>query len=65
MGCFGLTKLEDFAVSRADEMVSRYGGTRTQSDEDRQPDELPDKYEPGHHNLVGRAGVRPASSIAQ
>lgn len=35
----------------------RYGGTGTQSDEDRQPDELPDKYEPGNHNLVGLAGL--------
>jgi cysteine desulfurase / selenocysteine lyase len=35
----------------------RYGGTGTQSDEDRQPDEMPDKYEPGNHNLVGLAGM--------
>ncbi len=35
----------------------RCGGTGTQSDEDRQPDELPDKYEPGNHNLVGLAGL--------
>jgi selenocysteine lyase/cysteine desulfurase len=35
----------------------RFGGTGTQSDEDRQPDELPDKYEPGNHNLVGLAGM--------
>ncbi len=35
----------------------RYGGTGTRSDEDRQPDELPDKYEPGNHNLVGLAGL--------
>jgi selenocysteine lyase/cysteine desulfurase len=35
----------------------RYGGTGTHSDEDRQPDELPDKYEPGNHNLVGLAGL--------
>jgi selenocysteine lyase/cysteine desulfurase len=38
----------------------RYGGTGTQSDEDRQPDELPDKYEPGNHNLVGLAGLAAA-----
>ena len=37
----------------------RYGGTGTQSDEDRQPDELPDKYEPGNHNLPGLAGLAP------
>ena len=35
----------------------RYGGTGTRSDEDRQPDELPDKYEPGNHNLIGLAGL--------
>jgi cysteine desulfurase family protein len=35
----------------------RYGGTGTQSDEDRQPDLLPEKYEPGNHNLVGLAGL--------
>ncbi len=35
----------------------RYGGTGTRSDEDRQPDELPDKYEPGNHNLPGLAGL--------
>src|SRR3954452_22403577 len=35
----------------------RYGGTGTQSDEDRQPDVLPQKYEPGNHNLVGLAGL--------
>lgn len=35
----------------------RYGGTGSRSDEDRQPDELPDKYEPGNHNLPGLAGL--------
>ena len=35
----------------------RCGGTGTRSDEDRQPDELPDKYEPGNHNLLGLAGL--------
>ena len=35
----------------------RYGGTGTQSEEDRQPDVLPEKYEPGNHNLVGLAGM--------
>ena len=38
----------------------RYGGTGTHSDEDRQPDELPDKYEPGNHNLLGLAGLAAA-----
>jgi selenocysteine lyase/cysteine desulfurase len=35
----------------------RYGGTGTQSDEDRQPDSLPDRYEPGNHNVPGLAGL--------
>jgi selenocysteine lyase/cysteine desulfurase len=35
----------------------RYGGTGTRSDEDRQPEELPDKYETGNHNLLGLAGL--------
>lgn len=35
----------------------RYGGTGSRSDQDRQPDVLPDKYEPGNHNLVGLAGL--------
>jgi cysteine desulfurase family protein len=38
----------------------RYGGTGTQSDEDRQPDQMPEKYEPGNHNLVGLAGLAAA-----
>jgi cysteine desulfurase / selenocysteine lyase len=38
----------------------RYGGTGTQSDEDRQPEVLPEKYEPGNHNLVGLAGLAAA-----
>lgn len=35
----------------------RYGGTGTSSDEDRQPDELPHKFEPGNLNIVGLAGL--------
>jgi cysteine desulfurase family protein len=38
----------------------RCGGTGTQSDEDRQPEVLPDKYEPGNHNLPGLAGLAAA-----
>ena len=38
----------------------RHGGTGTQSEEDRQPDDLPEKYEPGNHNLVGLAGLAAA-----
>ncbi len=43
----------------------RFGGTGTQSDEDRQPDELPDKYEPGNHNLPGLAGLAEATEFLQ
>jgi cysteine desulfurase/selenocysteine lyase len=43
----------------------RYGGTGTHSDEDRQPDEMPDKYEPGNHNLVGLAGLVAATQFLQ
>ena len=39
----------------------RYGGTGTQSEEDRQPDDLPDKYEPGNHNIAGLAGLAAAA----
>lgn len=38
----------------------RCGGTGTQSEQDRQPDELPEKYESGNHNLVGLAGLAAA-----
>ncbi|HEX3601899.1 MAG TPA: aminotransferase class V-fold PLP-dependent enzyme [Lacipirellulaceae bacterium] len=41
----------------------RLGGTGTQSDEDRQPDVLPQKYEPGNHNLVGLAGLVAATEF--
>ena len=43
----------------------RCGGTGTQSDEDRQPDVLPDKYEPGNHNLPGLAGLAAAAEFLQ
>ena len=35
----------------------RLGGTGSISESDRQPDTLPDKYEPGNHNLPGLAGL--------
>jgi cysteine desulfurase / selenocysteine lyase len=38
----------------------RCGGTGTQSDADVQPEVLPQKYEPGNHNLVGLAGLAAA-----
>ena len=41
----------------------RCGGTGTQSDEDRQPDVMPDKYEPGNHNLAGLAGLAAATDF--
>jgi cysteine desulfurase family protein len=41
----------------------RWGGTGTQSDEDRQPETLPDKYEPGNHNLPGLAGLAAATEF--
>jgi cysteine desulfurase/selenocysteine lyase len=41
----------------------RRGGTGSQSDEDRQPEVLPQKYEPGNHNLVGLAGLGPATKF--
>jgi cysteine desulfurase family protein len=39
----------------------RCGGTGSQSEADRQPDMLPDKYEPGNHNLPGLAGLAAAT----
>jgi len=41
----------------------RCGGTGTQSEEDRQPDSLPDRYEPGNHNLPGLAGLAAATDF--
>jgi cysteine desulfurase family protein len=41
----------------------RCGGTGTQSEEDRQPDSLPDKYESGNHNLAGLAGLVAATEF--
>lgn len=36
------------------------GGTGTRSDEDRQPDSLPDKFESGNHNVPGLIGLAAA-----
>jgi selenocysteine lyase/cysteine desulfurase len=41
----------------------RCGGTGTRSEEDRQPEDLPDKYEPGNHNLPGLAGLAAATEF--
>lgn len=38
----------------------RCGGTGTQSDDDRQPEALPERFEPGNHNLPGLAGLAAA-----
>ncbi len=38
----------------------RQGGTGTRSQEDRQPDSLPDKYESGNLNMPGLAGLAAA-----
>ena len=46
-------------------MPLRYGGTGTQSEEDRQPEGLPQKYEPGNHNLIGLAGLVAACEFLQ
>ncbi|TVQ60008.1 MAG: aminotransferase class V-fold PLP-dependent enzyme [Phycisphaerales bacterium] len=35
----------------------REGGTGSRSERDTQPNELPDKYEPGSHNAIGLAGL--------
>jgi cysteine desulfurase / selenocysteine lyase len=35
----------------------REGGTGSVSESDRQPDFMPDKYEPGSHNAIGIAGL--------
>jgi len=35
----------------------RQGGTGSQSENDQQPESLPDKYESGNHNVVGLAGL--------
>jgi cysteine desulfurase/selenocysteine lyase len=38
----------------------RQGGTGTESDQDRQPDLLPQKFEPGNHNVPGLVGLAAA-----
>ena len=40
----------------------RQGGTGTRSDDDAQPETLPDKYESGNHNAPGLAGLEAAAS---
>ncbi len=43
----------------------RLGGTGTFSESDIQPETLPDKYEPGNHNLLGLAGLASATDFLQ
>ncbi len=43
----------------------RQGGTGTHSEEDRQPDSLPDKFEAGNHNMAGIAGLCASVSYLQ
>lgn len=38
----------------------RQGGTGTRSEDDRQPESLPDKYESGNHNVPGLVGLEAA-----
>ena len=44
-------------MSRVRPGTRREGGTGSVSESDRQPDFLPDKYEPGSHNAIGIAGL--------
>lgn len=39
----------------------REGGTGSQSDLDRHPESMPDKFEPGSHNAIGLAGLSAAA----
>jgi len=43
----------------------RLGGTGTQSEDDRQPTQMPDRYESGNHNAPGLAGLDAALAHLQ
>ncbi len=43
----------------------REGGTGSRSEDDTQPHELPDKYEPGSHNAIGIAGLLASCAAAR
>jgi len=43
----------------------RQGGTGSASEDDRQPDQLPDKYESGNHNVPGLFGLEAALNWVQ
>ena len=42
----------------------RQGGTGTNSEDDHQPDRLPDKYEAGNHNVPGLFGLEAGACLA-
>jgi cysteine desulfurase / selenocysteine lyase len=44
---------------------SRVGGTGTHSDDDRQPEAMPDRFEAGNHNAPGIAGLAAALNELQ
>ncbi len=46
-------------------LPTRQGGTGTNSEDDRQPQALPERYEVGSHNLPAIAGLRAAISYLQ
>ena len=46
-------------------MSLRQGGTGSRSEEDHQPDHLPDKYESGNHNVPGLFGLEAALTWLQ
>ena len=43
----------------------RLGGTGTQSEDDRQPESMPDRYEAGNHNAPGLAGLAAGLAFLQ
>lgn len=51
----GLVYIRPGIESRLD--CYRLGGTGTQSEDDRQPESMPDRYEAGNHNAPGLAGL--------
>lgn len=54
-GIGGLAIRDDFDIERLPPLVR--GGTGSRSEDERQPDFLPDKYEAGTPNMIGLAGL--------